>query len=143
MAGYFLAEISFKALLYIRRKVEYKERREHPIAPLFNLFTQNDKTILREYYSDYQANIGGKIGRFPIKTLDDFLRKLDGDNNRGALEWRYYLIEKPQSDLPLVSVDYLHEIIFGCNRIIQHSEFKTSEPSEWTYSRRTRTRRFS
>lgn len=136
IAGYFLAEISFKALLNIRKKAVPKE---HLLYLLFNSFDEDDKRILREYYSDYQATIGGQIGRFPIMNLDGFLKNLDGDKNKGSFEWRYYLIEKSENRfMPLVSVDYLHEIIFGCNRIFQHAEFKTSEPSEWLYSRRTK-----
>ena len=76
VVGYFLVEESFKALLHIRGK---EFARKHSLSSLFNLFDQADKEIMREYYADYQATIGGIRGAFPFKSLDDFLVSLDGD----------------------------------------------------------------
>ena len=74
--------------------------------------------ILREFYADYRATISGNRGEFRFESLDDFLVNLDGDtgSNQGSLAWRYYLIEEVP-EMPFVSVDYLHEVVFGCNKI--------------------------
>ena len=144
VAGYFLVEQSFKALIYLRKK---KVPQKHSLSTLFNLFDQGDKAILREYYADYRATIGGNIGMFPFKSLDDFLLNLDGDkNNRGdhigSFDWRYFLIEEKQSKkMPLISVDFLHEIVFGCTRIIEYASNGNFEPSQYTHSRRLRWKR--
>lgn len=141
VVGYFLVEESFKALLHIRGKdVPFK----HSLSTLFNSFEQNDKTILREYYSDFQATIDRSKGLFPFKSLDDFLANLDGDRNGredhiGSFDWRYFLIEEKHSQkMPLVSVDYLHEITFGCTRIFEHAYNGRFEPSRYTHSWRMR-----
>ena len=132
VTGYFLAEQSFKALLYLREKEPPKK---HPLSTLFNSFDDNDKEILREYYTDYWATIGGNRGRFRFKSLDDFLVNLDGDtgSNQGSLAWRYYLIEEVP-EMPFVSIDYLHEIVFGCIRIIKYARNGRFEPSQYTRS---------
>ena len=137
VAGYFLVEQSFKALLYVRGK---KVSKTHSLSTLFDSFEENDKAVLREYYNDYQATIGGRIGRFSIKALDKFLVNLDGDENErgdhtGSFDWRYFLIEEKQNQkMPLVSVDYLHEIVFGCIKIIESAENDTFDPSRCTHS---------
>ena len=66
VAGYFLVEESFKALLYVRgnKKVPTK----HSLSFLFDLLENNDKAVLREYYDDYRTTMGGKIGAFPFKN---------------------------------------------------------------------------
>ena len=139
VAGYFLIEQSFKALLYIRGK---KVSKTHSLSNLFKLFEENDKTTLREYYDDYQGTIGGKIGKFPIKSLDLFLANLDGDENKrgdhtGSFDWRYFLIEEKQSQkMPLVSMDYLYEIVFGCIKMIESAEHEMFDPSRYTHSQR-------
>ncbi len=143
-AGYFLVEESFKALLYVRGKTVPKI---HSLSTLFNLFDQNDKTILCEYYVDYQATIGGNKGVFPFKSLDDFLVNLDGDKNRrgdhiGSSDWRYFLIEEKRSQkMPLVSVDYLHEIVFGCIQIVKYANNCRFKPSRYTRTWRMRRKR--
>lgn len=144
VAGYFLVEGSFKALLHVRGK---KVPKRHSLSTLFNLFDQNDKTILREYYADYQATIDGSGRAFPFKTLDDFLSNLDGDKNGrgdhiGSFDWRYFLIEEKRSQkMPLVSVDYLHEIVFGCTQIIECANNGRFEPFLYTHSWRMRRER--
>ncbi len=142
--GYFLVEQSFKALLYLREK---GVPRKHSLSDLFNLFDESDKVILREYYVDYRATIGGNIGEFPFISLDDFLLNLDGDKNDrgdhiGSFDWRYFPIEEKRSKkIPLVSVDYLHEIVFGCTRIVEYASNGRFEPSRYTHSRRMRWKR--
>ena len=136
VTGYFLAEQSFKALLYLREKEAPKT---HPLSTLFNLFDDDDKEVLREFYADYRATIGGNRGEFRFETLDDFLINLDGDtgSNLGSLAWRYYLIEEVP-DMPFVSVDYLHEVVFGCNKIVEHARNDRFEPTGYTHSWRLR-----
>lgn len=144
IAGYFLAEESFKTLLYVRGENVPKS---HSLSTLFNLFDQNDKTIMREYYDDYQATIGGYRGMFPFKSLDDFLANLDGDKDRhgdhiGSFDWRYFLIEEKRSQkMPFVSVDYLHEIVFGCIQVIESANNGSFELSRYTHSWRMRRER--
>ena len=144
VAGYFLAEASFKAFLYVRGK---QVPRIHSLSPLFDRFEEEDKTILREYYTDYQATIGGRVGAFPFESLDDFLRNLDGDKNKrgdhiGSFDWRYFLIEEKRSQrMPVVSMDYLHEIVCGCIQIIRYANNSSFEPCRHTHSWRMRRKR--
>ena len=96
----------------------------HNLLQLFNLFDEYDQDTLREYYVDFRATIGGHIATFPFKRLDDFLENLDGDRvgttHVGSFDWRYFLIEENRSrEMPLVSVDYLHEIVYGSTRIVE------------------------
>lgn len=140
VAGYFLVEQAFKALLYVRgcKKVPTK----HSLFILFDMMEDNDKAVLREYYDDFRSASGGKIGGFRFKTLDDFLQNLDGDRNSkgdyiGSFDWRYFLIEEKRSKvMPTVSIDYLHEIVFGCTSLVGHAYNGSSDPSRHTLSRR-------
>lgn len=142
--GYFLVEESFKAILLVRKK---KVPIVHSLSTLFDLFNQEDKDTLREYYADYRGAIGGNGGAYPFKTLDDFLKNLDGDqNNRGdhigSFDWRYFLIEEKRSQqMPVVSVDYLHELVYGCIRIIEYVKNGITEPDTCTHSWRMRWKR--
>ena len=140
VAGYFLVEESFKALLYVRgnKKVPTK----HSLSCLFDMLENNDKIVLREYYDDYRSTMGGTIGAFPFQSLDEFLLNLDGDANRGSFDWRYFLIEEKRSKvMPTVSVDYLHEIVYGCTRIVEYAHNGRFDPSRYTLSRRMRAKR--
>lgn len=141
VAGYFLVELSLKALLHVRGK---KVPPEHSLTVLLSLCDQPDKIVLREYYDDYRATIGGRIGDFPIESLDAFLSNLDGGkNNRGkhigSFDWRYFPIEKKRSStMPLVSVDYLHELVYGCIRLIEFAHLRRYDPTQYTHSCRLR-----
>ena len=139
VTGYFLVEESFKALLYVRGKKSVPTK--HSLSSLFNLLNCDDKTVLREYYADYKATIGGVRAAFPFDSLDDFLANLDGDENKrgddhiGSFDWRYFLIAENRSQkMPFVSIDYLHEIAFGCTRILEHANNGRLEPSRCTHS---------
>ena len=145
VAGYFLVEESFKALLYLRGK---KVPTKHSLTMLFNLFEPGDKKILREYYSDYRATIGGYGRKFPCGTLDEFLVNLDGDQNKkgddhiGSFDWRYFLIEEKRSaNMPMVSVEFLHEIAYGCTRMVECAHDGNFDPSRYTHSWRMRWKR--
>ena len=138
VAGYFLVEESFKALLYLCGK---QVPTKHSLTILLNLFEAGDKGSLREFYTDYRETIGGGASLFPFKTLDDFLANLDGDPNKrgddyiGSFDWRYFLIEKRQSEkMPRVSVEFLHEVAYGCICIVKHALKCKFEPSRHTYS---------
>ena len=110
MASYFLMEESFKALLFLRSKHVPKQ---HSLTLLFDLFDNDDKNLLRDYYSDYLATADGYQHNFPFATLDDFLANLDGNPNKqgaglGSFDWRYFLIEKKKSrSMPLISIELL------------------------------------
>ena len=145
VAGYFLIEEAFKALLYIRG---IQVPPKHSLTMLFDRFKSDDKDILREYYLDFRASVGGNRASFPFATLDDFLSNLDGDQNRrgtdhvGSFDWRYFLIEKSQSqDMPVVSIDYLHEMAYGCIEIAKSVHFGNVDPLQFTHSMRMRAER--
>ena len=146
VAVYSLLEAAFKAILFLRGK---RVPTKHALLPLLTVLDQNDKDILREFYADYRSSLGGHIAAFPFETLDDFLANLDGDENAkgdriGSFDWRYYLIEEKRSQkMPLVSVDYMHEIAYGCIRIVEHLTYGRSEPSNCTHSWRMRWDRVS
>ncbi len=145
VAGYFLVEESFKALLYLRGK---QVPTKHSLTMLFDLFDADDKELLREYYSDYRATIGDDNNRFPLNTLDEFLKNLDGDQNKkgtdhiGSFDWRYFLIEERRSKkMPFISVEFLHEITYGTIRMVEYAHNGNFEPSQYTHSWRMRRER--
>ena len=141
VAGYFLVEESFKALSFVRDK---EVPRKHSLSTLFELLDEQDVTVLREYYADYRATIEGHRAAFPFESLDEFLSNLDGGTNShgnhvGSFDWRYFLIEQEQSPtMPLVSVDYLLESVYGCIRTIEFALHGRFEPSRYTRSWRMR-----
>ncbi len=144
VVGYFLVEEAFKALLHVRQKGVPKE---HALSILFGLLDQEDKLTLREYYNDFRATVEGELGRFPCDSIEDFLENLDGDKVQrgrfiGSFDWRYFLIEEMQSGkMPLVSVDYLHEVTYGLTRIVEWVVYERFCPSQHTHSWRLRWKR--
>ena len=144
VAGYFLLEQSLKGLLYVRGK---QVPQIHSLSTLFGKCDQNDKAVVREYYVDYRATIGGTTGQYPFEDLDSFLANLDGDqdrhgNHRGSFDWRYFLIEENHSEtMPLVSVDYMHEVVYGCTCIIECALVNHGDPLKFTRSLRLRQER--
>ena len=140
VAGYFLIEESFKVILHLRNK---QVPTKHSLTVLFDSFEDTDKDVLREYYSDYRATVGGNMANFPFKTLDEFLKNLDGDRNErrtdhiGSFDWRYFPIEEHRSqEMPLVSIDYLHEVANGCVHIAQWIYYGDFAPLNYTHSQR-------
>ncbi len=144
VAGYALVEQSFKALLHLREK-DVPAR--HSLSKLFELLDKSDQGVLREYYADYRATADRGLRAFPFENLDSFLKNLDGDANKrgehiGSFDWRYFLIEEHRSQrMPLVSVDYLHEVAYGCTRIVDSLINENSDPIEFTSSHRMRRER--
>lgn len=141
VAGYFLVEMAFKAILETKGT---EPPATHSLSELLKLMENDDQRVLQEYYADYQATIGGRVGAFPIRSLDDFLVNLDGLRNEhgkhvGSFEWRYCLIEVGLGDeMPFVCVDYLHEVVYGCIRIIVYAGNSRFPPSGSTHSNRLR-----
>ena len=136
VTGYFLLEQSFKLLLHTRQKSMCQT---HSLYDLFSRLSQNDKEILREYYTDYRETIGGSAGKFPITDLDEFLSNLDGSGKKGSFDWRYSPIEKPRSDnLPTVRIEFLHEIVYGTICIIEYALYSNFSPLSRTHSLRLR-----
>ena len=149
VAGYILVEEAFKALLFVRGKS--KVPTTHSLSELFVMLDADDQSTLQEFYDDYKSTMGGTVGAFPFKSLDDFLLNLDGDKNAdgrhiGSFDWRYYLIEERRSRvMPTVSVDYLHEIAYGAIRILENARANRTDPTRFTRSwrlRRQRTRKY-
>ena len=144
VTGYVLVEQSYKALLRVREK---EVPRGHSLSSLFSLLDDCDIEWLREFYVDYRETIGGIRGEFPFACIDDFLTNLDGDTNErgehiGSFDWRYFLIEEKRSrEMPTVSIDYLHEIVFGCTQILKFLSNGRYDPSEFTHSWRLREER--
>ncbi len=141
VAGYFLVEMAFKAILEVSGTAPPNT---HSLSKLFELLDEEEQDVLREYYADYQATIGGHVGAFPIRNLDDFLVNLDGLRNErgghvGSFEWRYCLIEVGRSEeMPFVCVDYLHEVVYGCIRIVVFAGNGRFPPGGYTHSNRLR-----
>ena len=130
VAGYSLLEQSLKALLHLRGK---EAPLKHSLTDLFEQFDNDDRALLREYYSDFKATAPG-MGGFPFETLEDFIRNLDGDPNKkgtdhiGSFDWRYSPIEEAKSEtMPTVSIDYLHELIYGCKQMFQAAHTGNAE----------------
>ena len=141
VAGYFLVEMAFKAILKVRGTAPPGT---HSLSELFDLLKEADQDTLREYYADFQATVGGRVGAFPIRDLDEFLVNLNGLRNEhgghvGSFEWRYCLIEVSRSEeMPFVCVDYLHEVVYGCIRMIVYAGNSRFPPSGYTHSNRLR-----
>ena len=141
VAGYFLLEMAFKALLQARGSAPPVT---HSLSTLFKQLDEGDQNVLREFYSDYQLTIGGRVGAFPMRSLDECLMNLDGDRHKaggtfGSFDWRYCLIENGRSEqMPFVCVDYLHEVVYGCVQILVFVENGCFPPEHQTHSYRLR-----
>lgn len=117
VAGYFLLELSLKALLHERN---CKFKKTHALYDLFERLPEEQKRILRSHYSDFLN--ASSISRQEIPNeIDDFFKNLDGDHSKGSFDWRYYLIEEPSGNqLPFVDINLIHEVayfIFTVHRV--------------------------
>ena len=142
VAGYFLVEESFKALAHVRGKTVPTK---HSLTMLFGLLDDPDQDVLRDYYLDFRATIGGNLAQFPFATLDEFRTNLDGDpkpqgdDYLGSFDWRYFLIENERSQqMPTVSVEYLHEAAYGAIVILERARGGADDPRDCTRSFRLR-----
>lgn len=140
VAGYFLVEQAVKLLLHLRAKQPSKT---HILSDLFGLLSSGDKSILSEYYRDFKCCFEGTRA-FPFVELDDFITNQDSGKDSkggyvGSSNWRYFLIEEMQgNEMPIVSIELLHEIVYGLVRIIMHDVHGNCAPVRYTYSRRRR-----
>lgn len=149
VAGYALVEQTFKALLHLREEAAPPT---HSLSKLFDLLDPDDQEILRDYYYDYKSSSEANLRTFPFETLDDFLLNLDGDANKrgdhiGSFDWRYFLTEEHRSRrMPLVSVDYLHEVTYAAIVIADSIVTGNCDPRQFTKSgrmRHTRTNKYT
>ena len=131
--GYFLLEMSFKLQLHMLQKQIPKT---HSLSKLFQELPQHHQDTLSEYYDDFRANSGGNSASFPFVTLEKYLENLDGSSDLGFSDWRYYPIkEKRSSQMPLVSMEFLHEIIHGSNRLVGQLCNPRWDARDYTFSK--------
>lgn len=131
VAAYFLMEEAFKAILHLR---ERRVDKTHVLHALFTRLPPEDQSTLREYYRDFLATFSHG-GRFPFDDLAAFLANLDGGNERGSFDWRYFPIEESSNEtMPVVNINIMHEIVYGCLRIIEHKRYADRHPRHYTYS---------
>ena len=131
VAGYFLIEQGFKAVLYMR---DGKPPKIHALSDLFTELPAEDQDVLRAYYDDFCHAFPG-MDSFPLTTLDDFLINLDGERNIGSFDWRYFLTEEGRgASMPLVSINVMHEIVYGCVNLIESIHKGDNKAAEDIYS---------
>lgn len=143
VAGYFLLEQGFKAILHLRGK---KPPKVHALSVLFAELPPDDQDQLRAHYHDFRHTFSG-MRSFPLETLDDFLVNLDGARNSrghyvGSFDWRYSLTEEGTgTSMPLVSINVMHEIVYGCAVLFESIHKGNEDAGRFTYSWRLRRNR--
>ncbi len=118
VAGYFLIEQGFKAILYARG---VQPRKTHAQSVLFAELPGGDRDVLCAYYDDFRHSFPS-MSSFPFSTLNEFLANLDGpqESSKGSLVWRYFPIEgEILSPMPIVGIDVMHELVHGCVCLIR------------------------
>ena len=134
--GYFLLEMSLKLQLHM---LQQQSRKTHSLLKLFQQLPEKHRHTLSEYYDDFRSNSGGNNAGFPFETLEKYLKDLDGQNDKGFSDWRYYLIEEKQGlQIPIVSIQFLHEIIYGSNRLVGQLCNPRWDAHDYTFSKRPR-----
>lgn len=140
LAGYFLIEQGLKAILHV---CDVEPPKIHALSVLFKDLPAEHQDVLRTYYDDFRHTFPG-MASFPLATLDEFLVNLDGArDNRGAyigsFDWRYFLTEERSStSMPHVSVNIMHEIVYGCVQLLRSIDKEDDEADFNTYSWRLR-----
>lgn len=140
VAGYFLIEQGLKGVLHMRG---VEPPKTHALAVLFKALRAEDQDVLRKYYDDFRGAFPGMTS-FPLATLDEFLVNLDGGRNSrghylGSFDWRYFLTEERSSaSMPHISINAMHEIVFGCIQLAISVDRGDSDPRGATYSWRLR-----
>ena len=143
VAGYFLMEQGFKAVLHMRGVAPPKT---HALHGLFIALPTEDQAALKVYYDDFFHASPG-MDSFPLTTLEEFLKNLDGesknrDRHTGSLDWRYFPIEENSSpSMPLVCIDFMHEVVYACVWLIASIHNEDNEVDRGTYSWRLRRER--
>ena len=136
VAGYFLIEQGLKGVLHLRG---VEPPKTHALSVLFEALRAEDQDVLREYYDDFRGAFPGMTS-FPLATLDEFLVNLDGGQNSrghylGSFDWRYFLTEEGSGgSMPRVSINAMHEIVYGCIQLAISIDRVNSDPSDATYS---------
>ena len=140
VAGYFLLEQGLKAVLYVRGR---KPAKTHVLSVLFAELPEVDQRVLGTYYDDFRHGFRD-MRSFPLATLEEFLVNLDGARNAqgqhvGSFDWRYFLTEEGSGgSIPLVSVNVMHEIIYGCVQLVRSIDKGDGNGGGATYSWRLR-----
>lgn len=143
VAAYFLIEQGLKAVLYVRH---FEPPKTHTLSVLFAELPADDQDVLRAYYDDFLHTFRG-MSSFPLATLDDFLVNLDGERNSrghhiGSFDWRYFLTEEGTGgSMPLISINVMHEVVYGCVQLIRSIDKGNNRADSATYSWRLRWRR--
>lgn len=136
VAGYFLIEQGLKAVLHVRGDEPPKT---HALSVLFEALPAEDQDVLSAYYNDFRHTFPGMTS-FPLATLEKFLVNLDGGRNSrghhiGSFDWRYFLTEKGSGALmPHVSINVMHEIVYGCVQLVKSIHRGDDKAGEATYS---------
>ncbi len=144
VAGYFLLEQALKAVLYVRGRTPGKT---HALSVLFAELPGEDQDVLTAYYDDFLRTFRG-MRSFPLATLDDFLVNLDGARNArgryiGSFDWRYFLTEEGSgAPMPIVSINVLHEVVYGCVQLVTAIANDHDKAGGRTYSWRLRSQRW-
>jgi hypothetical protein len=143
VAGYFLIEQGFKAVLHVR---QIQPPKTHALSVLFTKLSVEDQDVLRAYYDDFRHMFPG-MNSFPLATLDEYLANLDGANGSrgqytGSFDWRYFPTEKGSgASMPLVSINVMHEMVFGCLQLVESIDKGDQEARQGTYGWRLRRKR--
>ena len=143
VAGYFLIEQGLKAVLHVR---DAEPPKTHAQSVLFEALPAEDQDVLRAYYNDFRHTFPGMTS-FPLATLDEFLVNLDGEQNRrghyiGSFDWRYFLTEEGSgASMPRVSINVMHEIVYGCVQLVRSIDKEDDAAGGATYSWRLRWKR--
>ena len=136
IAGYSLIEQGLKAVLHMRG---VEPPKTHVLSDLYTRLPSVDQDVLRTYYDDFRNTFSG-MRAFPLASFDKYLVNLDGVKNSqdryfGATDWRYFLTEeKSGASMPLVSVNVMHEVTFGCARIVESIYKDKDQADRYTYN---------
>ena len=92
--------------------------RTHNLASLFDYLKDETKTIIREYYSQYQS----LHSYITIETVDGFLSQVSRVDGKGYELWRYTLIQN-EKQLPQNSAEAMVAIWGICVQIAKSRKF--------------------
>ena len=143
VAGYFLIEQGLKAVLHVRG---VEPPKTHALSVLFEALPAEDQGVLRAYYNDFRHTFPGMTS-FPLATLDGFIVNLDGARSSrghyiGSFDWRYFLTEEGSgASMPRVSINVMHEIVYGCVWLVRSIDKGDDRAGGATYSWRLRSKR--